>query len=165
MHKLPSGIKVVKKIRVGAKALITHQDKILVIQEQLPSNHPEANKIIYDFPGGGINKGEKLETGLKREVFEEIGINIKVKFVVGAWDFIVPSLDDHATGIQIVCLGYQCELQNSLTEHEPKLDLLHNPARENIINAGWLTPSKILATSKPMFDNPDVIKAIKRLSF
>ncbi|MCK5211797.1 NUDIX domain-containing protein [Candidatus Parcubacteria bacterium] len=45
----------------------------------------EDNKILlskqwdgYDFPGGGINIHETIEEALKREFFEETGINIKL---------------------------------------------------------------------------------------
>ncbi len=31
----------------------------------------------YDYPGGGINKGEQLQEALKREVYEEVGLKIK----------------------------------------------------------------------------------------
>ena len=41
------------------------------------------NKILlskqwdgYDFPGGGIEKGERIERALKREVYEEVGVKI-----------------------------------------------------------------------------------------
>ncbi|OGE88572.1 MAG: hypothetical protein A3J07_02415 [Candidatus Doudnabacteria bacterium RIFCSPLOWO2_02_FULL_49_13] len=44
----------------------------------------KGNKILlsqqwggYDFPGGGIKKGEKIEDALKREVWEETGVKIK----------------------------------------------------------------------------------------
>lgn len=33
----------------------------------------------YDFPGGGIEMGEKNEEALEREVFEETGLKIKIK--------------------------------------------------------------------------------------
>ena len=32
----------------------------------------------YTFPGGGLEEGETLEEGVKREIKEEFGINIKI---------------------------------------------------------------------------------------
>jgi 8-oxo-dGTP pyrophosphatase MutT (NUDIX family) len=40
----------------------------------------------YDFPGGGINKGETQEEALKREVNEETGIDVKMGRLVDCFD-------------------------------------------------------------------------------
>lgn len=55
------------------------------------------NKILlskqndgYDFPGGGIEKGESIENALKREVWEETGIKIKPgKLIKATEDFFI----------------------------------------------------------------------------
>jgi len=111
MLKLPRKIKSLSRIRTGVKALIVNEGKILVVQERLAKDHPDDEQIIHDFPGGGLDLGESLITGLKREVKEEIGLEIEVGQVVGAWDFVVSHLDNPTKGVQIVCIGYQCQVK------------------------------------------------------
>ncbi len=40
----------------------------------------------YDFPGGGIEKGETQEEALKREIKEETGLDVKVGKLVDCFD-------------------------------------------------------------------------------
>lgn len=157
MLKLPGKIKTVERIRPGVKALIVHQGKILVIQEQLSPKYSEEKRITHDFPGGGIDLGESLITGLKREVKEEIGLEIEVGQVVGAWDFVVENTDDPTKGVQIVCIGYECQVKGNDIE----FDFDHNPAQEDIFAAKWLTPEEILASKPPLLESPGMIEAVK----
>jgi 8-oxo-dGTP pyrophosphatase MutT (NUDIX family) len=53
--------------RVSAKAVIVVDGKLLLIREN--GNH-------WDLPGGGIEHFEDIDTALKREVKEEIGLDI-----------------------------------------------------------------------------------------
>ncbi|NFE94581.1 NUDIX hydrolase [Clostridium botulinum] len=55
--------------RIGAYALIFHNDKIAVIK--LPGG--------YFLPGGGVEKGENNEECLNRECMEELGCTINIK--------------------------------------------------------------------------------------
>lgn len=57
--------------RPAAYAVIINKGKILLLKTKSTGK--------YWFPGGGIELGEKLEDGLKREVREETGIEIKIK--------------------------------------------------------------------------------------
>ena len=53
--------------RVSTKALITKENKVLLIME---------SDGTWELPGGGLEVGETFEIGLKREISEEIGVNI-----------------------------------------------------------------------------------------
>lgn len=57
------------KFRIGAYGILKDGNKILV------GRHPLSHK--YALPGGGIEIGEKILEGLKREFEEETGLKVK----------------------------------------------------------------------------------------
>jgi len=59
------------EIRVAGYALVVHEEKILLVKSK------ETNRWV--FPGGGTEVGETLESGMKREVFEETGVKIRIE--------------------------------------------------------------------------------------
>lgn len=138
--------------RPGAKALIVHEGKVLIVTERLQNG-----RILHDFPGGGIEFGEKLTTGLQREVFEETGLRVEPVKVAGAWDFVIAHANVH-----IVCIAFQCRLAEQITG-VPKLDFAHNPATEDIIAASWLTPAEILADTK-LLEQAEMYEAVRQLA-
>ncbi|MCD6233110.1 NUDIX domain-containing protein [bacterium] len=63
-----------KKISVLVRAVIEVKGKILVCKKK-------GNKY-YFFPGGHIEFGESAKKALKREIKEELGLNIKECFLL-----------------------------------------------------------------------------------
>jgi 8-oxo-dGTP diphosphatase len=61
--------------KVATKAIILKDEKILMTRDNRDS-------VNWDLPGGRINVGENIETGLKREVMEELGVEINFEGVV-----------------------------------------------------------------------------------
>ncbi len=158
-HHYSRDFKNIERIRLGVKALIIHQGKILVVKERVPYNGSIIT--VHDFPGGGLDAGEMLEAGLRREVFEEVGLKIKVGKLLGTWDFVVPKNSDPTTALHIVCLGYQCGIDGNTTE----IDVNHNPAQEDIFEAVWMTKEEILAKENPVFVLDDLLETIKKVKF
>ncbi len=60
-------------IRVCA-AIIIHNDRILITQRSKDMKQP----MSWEFPGGKIDGEETMEECIKREIKEELGIEIKV---------------------------------------------------------------------------------------
>jgi 8-oxo-dGTP diphosphatase len=57
--------------RVTIKALVVKDGKILLVKES-----PERSGM-WEIPGGGLDFGEDIHEGLKREVEEEMGLKVK----------------------------------------------------------------------------------------
>lgn len=70
---------------VGAKGLIHHQGKILLVRES-PQYQDGSEEGKWDVPGGRIEGDEELHVGLKREIEEESGLHIIPKKLLGAFD-------------------------------------------------------------------------------
>lgn len=148
-----------QRMRPGVKALIVHDNKILMIHERVKRNGESF--IINDFPGGGIEFSENLQHALMREVKEEVGLDISVGKVVGAWDFVISTGGHHQRekqGVHIVCIGYQCSVVG-----EPILDTTKNPAEEDIFKAEWYTKEELLANNGELLRFPDMIAAVENL--
>ncbi|MDQ3393214.1 MAG: (deoxy)nucleoside triphosphate pyrophosphohydrolase [Bacteroidota bacterium] len=67
-------MKVNQNILVTA-AIIENEGKILIAKRK-PGKHLEG---FWEFPGGKIEPGEKPEEALKREILEELNLEIEVK--------------------------------------------------------------------------------------
>ncbi|MEO2259000.1 NUDIX domain-containing protein [Paenibacillus amylolyticus] len=68
-----------RKIRNSAKALIIKDGRMLAIKQD------DNDEVIYILPGGSQNAGETLTDAVKREVAEEIGVNVEplsLEFVI-----------------------------------------------------------------------------------
>lgn len=61
---------------VSAAALVSRGDEVLLIK------NPRRG---WEFPGGMVEQGESIITGLLREIREETGIEVKITAFVGAY--------------------------------------------------------------------------------
>jgi len=62
--------------------LLFHQGKLLAAQRSAQMNLP----LLWEFPGGKVEKGESEEACILREIREELGIEIEVLAEIGVFD-------------------------------------------------------------------------------
>ncbi|HWT73844.1 MAG TPA: NUDIX domain-containing protein [Mobilitalea sp.] len=101
------------KIIVAMKAIILYNRKALIIQR---SYGEVSGSGTWEFAGGKLEFGEDLETGLRREIMEEVGLQVKIERLLYASTF---QIKDNR---QTVILNYLCHsLGNQVVlseEHE-----------------------------------------------
>jgi 8-oxo-dGTP diphosphatase len=87
------------KIVVALKAIIIYNRKALIIQR---SYGDMSGSGSWEFAGGKLEFGEDLETGLKREITEEVGLTVKIERLLYASTF------QSKENRQTVILNYLC---------------------------------------------------------
>jgi 8-oxo-dGTP diphosphatase len=99
------------KVRLRVSGLCWQEDSLLLIKHKMGSGD------LWAPPGGGIEYGETLENALKREFFEETGLDVAVKKFLFGCEFIKNPL--HAVELffevkmvgGVLKSGYDPELQ------------------------------------------------------
>jgi len=79
-----------KEPRIVVAAIIRNGNKLLLTKEVL-----ESGRERWIFPGGGVNFGESLEKAVKREIKEELGMEIKVEKLLDFKEAIFPKVNYH----------------------------------------------------------------------
>ena len=77
----------VPTVLVVAVALIDPDGRILIAQR------PEGKQLagLWEFPGGKIEPGESADAALKREIQEELGVDISINEFLCTTDYDYPS--------------------------------------------------------------------------
>jgi 8-oxo-dGTP diphosphatase len=92
-------------------AIIFHNERILCVQRGI-SRFPYIS-FKWEFPGGKVEDGEKNEIALKREIFEELEMNITVENEFLIYDYSYPDF-----AIKLHSYICKCDTPTfKLTEH------------------------------------------------
>lgn len=101
------------KIVVALKSIIVHNKKVLIIQR---SGCDETGAGTWEFAGGKLDFGEDLHDGLKREIKEEVNLDVTAEKLLYATTFKTNPQR------QVVILTYLCYADkdniNLSSEHE-----------------------------------------------
>ncbi len=87
---------------VGVGAVIVDGRKVLLIRRG-----SEPLKGQWSLPGGGLETGEPLEEGLRREVREETGLEVNILNLAGVYDRIMQD-DSGKAQFHYVLIDYVC---------------------------------------------------------
>ncbi len=99
------------RIRVGA--LVVENGKVLLV------SHKKEGHVYWLLPGGGVDYGEKLPDALRREVCEELNVEIDVGDVALIFESIEPNGGRHILNIVFNC---RLETKNIQIGDEPRLN-------------------------------------------
>lgn len=106
-------------LRVAAKGLIVNrQGKVLILREA-DTYEEGTNTGRYHLPGGRLNTGESYENGLRREVKEETGLEIRPLYpiYVGEWHPVIKGVPNQIIAIFTVCKAKTTKVKLS-EEHD-----------------------------------------------
>ncbi len=93
---------------VAVDAIVLKNKSILLIRRR-----KEPYKGFYALPGGFIECGESCEEAIKREVYEEVGINIKILDLLGVYSNPERDPRGHVISICYVTMYESGELKES----------------------------------------------------
>ncbi len=95
---------------VAVSCILERNGKVFIAKRKPRKDVPLA---IWEFPSGRLEENESPEEGLKREMIEELGIEIQPKMIIDAYKII-------RNGVPTVILSYLCTAKNfevNLVEH------------------------------------------------
>ncbi len=110
-----------KKIIIVVSGLIVNNDKKFLLTKRVDKN---SHNNKWQIPGGGLEFGEKPEKTLKREIKEELGVEIEIIK-------LIPKIFSEVFGdYQLIFINYLCQLKD-----EKSSIILNEEASEY----GWFT--------------------------
>lgn len=111
-------------IRVRVGALIVQDDAVLLIEYDEDSPFGRH----YSFPGGGLDEGESLHAGLRRELFEEACVEIEVGDLLYVWEYFPLDHDFKYGKTQAINFLFECRLVNGSVPCMPDVPDLNQTA-------------------------------------
>ena len=89
---------------LGVKALIYNSEgKLLLL---------EFTRGIWDLPGGRMQKGESLEETLRREVYEETGLDNILQIIPYKMALSSIRIPTRHTDVGLICAAYLCHCED-----------------------------------------------------
>jgi 8-oxo-dGTP pyrophosphatase MutT (NUDIX family) len=136
-------------LRPSAYAVIRHEGQVALVTNRLSGR--------YYFPGGGTEPGERITDGLKREVWEEAGIQVGTGPLLHfAEDFLYYDPFDqayHALLFYFACrpktLALSTQYQTDDGEGNPQWVAVENLKSTDFHNHGTILLSVLQSTSVP----------------
>lgn len=107
----------------AVKALIEREGKFLAVEMEAGEKG-----TLWTLPGGRVEQGESPEEALRREVMEEVSLEVDVHRPLGMFHFFFGEENEN----QVVLTVFRC------TPAGGEVDIDSNPAEENITGYDWL---------------------------
>ena len=99
--------------RLAVRAVLLHEDQLLLVNA-----YPGEQSDLWCAPGGGVERHASLPDNLRREVFEETGLQIAVGAPCLVNEFHAPERGFHQVEIFFRCRLVSGELSDGWTDPE-----------------------------------------------
>lgn len=139
-----------KPFNVRIYALLESKGKVLVIHE------PFQGKLIYKFPGGGLEFGEGTKDCLKREFKEELNLDVEIGSHFYTQDFFVLNAFDPSE--QIILIYYKATISDKALNQLKILDA-------DISELLWIEPQNLDAEKFTLDADKVVVEMYKKENF
>lgn len=139
-----------KPFNVRVYALLEHKGKVLVIHE------PFQGKLIYKFPGGGLEFGEGTKDCIKREIQEELNLKVEVYEHFYTQDFFVLNAFDPTE--QVLLIYYKATITDKALAELTVLDA-------DINELLWLSKVELRAEKFTLDADKVVVNMYKKENF
>lgn len=90
------------------KAFIRHDDRLLLIRKSTKSKYHPGK---WEVPGGRLEQGECVADNLPREVWEEVGLKVRVVEPFALWDWFLDL--DSENPKHFVAVAMYCEAEDT----------------------------------------------------
>lgn len=112
-------------------AVIVDEDgRVLLTRRSIPPFQDQ-----WVMPGGKIDLGEPIHEALKREVHEEVGLEVEIEGLIDVFEHLTPG-DDNC---HFVILYYRCR--------PLYCDIVHN--ENEVAEADWVSPHELSGYTMP----------------
>ncbi len=125
-----------KKTFVAMKAVILNEKNEVLLVQESSKDKTRSHIGKWDCPGGRLNFGEDPFQGLKREVLEEVGLEIEIQkpLDISFWTPIKQNEEWYIVAMFMICKPKSKEVKISNFEHDAyKWVTLKELANLNII--------------------------------
>ncbi|MBO6213516.1 NUDIX domain-containing protein [Algoriella sp.] len=139
-----------KPFNVRVYALLEHNGKVLVMHE------PFQGKLIYKFPGGGLEFGEGTKDCLVREFKEELNLDVEITSHFYTQDFFVLNAFDPTE--QVLLIYYKATISDKALANLKILDA-------DIEELLWIEPKQLKATKFTLEADKVVVDLYKKENF
>ena len=111
--------------------IIDEQERILLTRRSIP---PFKNKWVM--PGGKIELGEPITVALRREVDEEVGLDVEVGSLIDVFEHVTPGEEN----CHYIILFYRCRPVHQEVDHNP----------DEVAEVEWVPRHRLLQYQMPI---------------
>ncbi|MFC5288091.1 NUDIX domain-containing protein [Actinokineospora guangxiensis] len=119
-------------IQFAQKAIIVSGASILLVRKSVTDPH---NPSCWELPGGRMKDGEGVDEHLRREIWEEVGLDVSPQEPVALWSWLMERDGDVTT---VVAVARRCSpVSGTLTGDNRDID-------DHIDAAEWVPFDQVL---------------------